>query len=361
MSKNFKYWVIPSVWVLMLGLQMGQDWINSRLLDTQFFWQESFHFNVKWLFYLPITFVLMALHDRFPLEGPQLYRNIAYLVFITLAIVCVHLLSFGWLLQALWQHIRQQPVSLGGIYRKLFSVYLINVWVIYWVILLAYRAYQVSVGYQQAKVERERLQKQLADSKLQALKMQLQPHFLFNTHHNIIGLMQAGDTQRATQMLTKLSDLLRLSLKENVGDLVPIQNELRLLQLYLDILKIRFGERLQYDIHLAQEAQQAMVPPLMLQPIVENAIKYGVEPFAKTGTVRISIRPTEPSRLLLEVSDNGIESQAIESFSFGVGLSNTQERLSNLFGESAELYLHTNQPQRGITVSIEIPLLIHQP
>ena len=191
--------------------------------------------------------------------------------------------------------------------------------------------------------------------------MQLQPHFLFNTHHNIIGLMQAGDTQRATQMLTKLSDLLRLSLKENVGDLVPIQNELRLLQLYLDILKIRFGERLQYDIHLAQEAQQAMVPPLMLQPIVENAIKYGVEPFAKTGTVRISIRPTEPSRLLLEVSDNGIESQAIESFSFGVGLSNTQERLSNLFGESAELYLHTNQPQRGITVSIEIPLLIHQP
>jgi two-component system, LytTR family, sensor kinase len=359
-SRKRKYWIISTVWVLMLALQVGQDWLNSQLLDTDFFWEESFHFNVKWLFYIPITFVLMALHDRFPLEGPSLPRHVGYLIVITLLVVGVHLLSFGWLLQALWEYVRQRPVSLMGIYRKLFSLYFINVWVIYWVILLAYRAYQVSVGYQQAKVEQERLQKQLADSKLQALKMQLQPHFLFNTHHNIIGLMQAGDTQRATQMLMKLSDLLRLSLRENLGNLVPLRNEIRLLQLYLDILKVRFGERLQYQIDIQKEAEQALVPPMLLQPIVENAVKYGVEPFAKTGEIKVWIG-RQGANLKLDVCDNGIESQTVAGFDFGVGLSNTQERLANLFGDDALLNICTNEPHRGITVSIQLPFLTQEP
>jgi sensor histidine kinase YesM len=229
-----------------------------------------------------------------------------------------------------------------------------NEFVNYWIILAAHKAYTIFRQFQQSQLDKANLEKQLADAKLDFLKMQLQPHFLFNTHHNIIGLMQKGDTEKATQMLMKLSDLLRLSLKENNDDLVPLKNEVHLLELYLDILKIRFEERLDYQISIGNELQKAFVPPMLLQPIVENAVKYGIEPFAKQGKLEISAQNGH-GELKLIVKDNGIDT--FHTFDFGIGLMNTQERLKNLFGEHAKLNIMSNNPENGITVTITLPLL----
>lgn len=341
----------------LLGLQVLQDWITSQFYETAFIWKESLVFSLKWLFYIPATFLLIYFYDRFPLHHKKkFYRHLGLLFFISGIMTLVHLILFGLLLGALWRWAFQMEIQLPSVYRKLFSTFWLNVWIIYGVIVLIYRAYQIFGSLQNTKVEAERLQKELVRSKLQTLQMQLQPHFLFNTHHNIIGLMQKGESVKATEMLTKLSDLLRLSLKENQAELVPLENELNWIKKYLDILKLRFGERFTYRFEIDSAAGKIFIPPMLLQPAIENAIKYGLEPVAKPVQVIIRVR-AENDQVNLEVIDDGMDHATIADFNFGIGLSNIQDRLHTLFGTAGRLMITSNEPNPGITVSIMIPWL----
>jgi two-component system, LytTR family, sensor kinase len=355
---QLKYWLISAFWIIVSILMLAQEYLSSQIRNMPFDWVSGIVFKFKWLLYIPITFLVFYIGNKLPIQKPHIIQRLLLHKAFSLIVSTLAVLSYALFLTLLFNFVGDKKVFLD-MFRKVVSSSFLNEFINYWLILAVYHGIKIFENYQQSILEKANLEKQLSDTKLNALKIQLQPHFLFNTHHNIIGLMQKGDTEKATKMLIKLSDLLRLSLKENNDDLVPLKNEIQLLQLYLDILKIRFEERLDYKILIDSTLQNSFVPPMLLQPIVENAIKYGIEPYAKQGIIEISAEKRQDNLILL-VKDNGIEN--FEKFKqrelrFGIGLSNTQERLKNMFDEAANLEIFSNMPQDGITVSITFPFL----
>jgi len=199
------------------------------------------------------------------------------------------------------------------------------------------------------------LRTQLVQSQLEALKMQVQPHFLFNTLHSISSLL-SKDTEGARKMITRLGDFLRLTL-ENSGSMeVTLQQEIEFLNGYLEIERIRFQDRLTTDIRIDPEVLDVRVPNLILQPIVENAMRHAVGN-SRSGHVEISAAPRNGA-LHIEVKDNGPGLQVDRAFEArrgkGVGLANTQARLVGLYGTAAKFEM-VNRPSGGLTVTIEIP------
>lgn len=198
------------------------------------------------------------------------------------------------------------------------------------------------------------LQSRLTQANLQALKMQLQPHFLFNALNAISSLIH-DDPKRADDMVASLSQFLRITLDMSSKNEIPLGEELEFVNCYLEIQRVRFGNRLRIVRDIDPAAAGAMVPPLLFQPLVENAIRYGIETRESGGCVTIrALRAGD--RLVLEVCDDGagFKPEALSDVKRGVGLSNTQSRLRELYGDAHHFTLAANQPA-GACVKIEIP------
>jgi hypothetical protein len=213
-----------------------------------------------------------------------------------------------------------------------------------------------AVQFYERSRQRERreaeLMASLAQARLQALRMQLNPHFLFNTLNSIASLVQ--DQPQAEEMIESLSDLLRLALNTHDRQVVPLREELFFVDRYLGIERVRFGERLQIDRDLELTALDAMVPTLILQPLVENAVKHGIESQLAPGRIQLTAR-REGDTLFLEVRDNGRGLGSSGSRpGEGVGLSNTRARLKELYGQSAELSARPAEEQ-GFVAQIRLP------
>ncbi|HST21761.1 MAG TPA: histidine kinase [Blastocatellia bacterium] len=195
------------------------------------------------------------------------------------------------------------------------------------------------------------LETRLAQAQLQSLRLQLQPHFLFNTL-NTISAMVYQNPRAADEMIARLSDLLRLSLRNSEAQEVTLQEELDFLKLYLEIMRARFEERLVVNIEVEPGQEHALVPQLILQPLVENSIRHALDPASEA--LRIAVRAKrEDKSLLLEVSDNGpgIRQGKLGN---GIGLSNTQQRLHQLYGVEQAMTL-TDAAGGGLLVNIRIP------
>jgi two-component sensor histidine kinase len=196
--------------------------------------------------------------------------------------------------------------------------------------------------YAARAAERERqaaqLQSQLTDARLAALSSKLNPHFLFNALNSIAELVHR-DAVAADGMIVGLSALLRSSLESAASQEVPLDEELRLLGHYLDIEKIRLGERLRVEWAVAPETRAALVPPLLLQPLVENAVRHGISLRLGAGTIRVMALREGTSRLCLEVHDDGAGAGASAGNGFGIGLGTTRQRLQALYGGEASLEL----------------------
>jgi LytS/YehU family sensor histidine kinase len=182
--------------------------------------------------------------------------------------------------------------------------------------------------------------------------MQLNPHFLFNTLHSISSLMHK-DVEAADRMIMRLSDLLRAALSSADTQEVSLRKELELLQLYLGIEQIRFGDRLSVQMNVADEALDAQVPNLILQPLVENAIRHGIEPRARPGKIELHAC-RQADALSLAVCDNGKGIPDAKPAREGVGLSNTRERLRELYGEAHRFELRQGA-EGGLRVEMTIP------
>ncbi|MEM1091455.1 MAG: histidine kinase [Pseudomonadota bacterium] len=194
-------------------------------------------------------------------------------------------------------------------------------------------------------------------AQLKMLRYQLNPHFLFNTLNAISTLVLDRQNATANLAVTRLSDFLRYSLDNDPMKRVNLGQELEALDLYLEIEKVRFGDRLEVKKELETRALQALVPSLILQPLIENAIKYAVTPEEDGGTIWITAR-AHGEQLMMTVADNGPglgNGHAPPKASCGVGLSNTRERLKQLYGDEQALALAPNSP-RGLVVTINIPL-----
>ena len=200
---------------------------------------------------------------------------------------------------------------------------------------------------------RRQLESQLTKARLQNLKLQLRPHFLFNALNTVTALVHT-DPRGAERMITGLSDLLRLSLHSSAEQEVPLSREVEILRRYLQIEQVRFQDRLVIAWELAEELGDVLVPNLILQPLVENAIRHGLAPRAAPG--RVTIRAVRlGDRLQLEVADDGVGTDGEATRPDGVGLSNTRERLQSLYGDAQRLEIRT-AAGAGFVVRIELPL-----
>lgn len=216
--------------------------------------------------------------------------------------------------------------------------------------------YWVIVGVYQAVLYRRlatRLTDELARAQLDALRTQLQPHFLFNTL-NSATVLTTADPPQASRVLLKLSELLRLTLDRAAPHEVPLRQELAQLEPYLEIQQIRFGNRLAIAREVEAETLDALVPTLVLQPLVENAVRHGIEPNPSGGKVTIRSR-AEHGTLHLEVRDTGSGRSANARGPEGIGLTNTRARLARLYGARHHVEL-APIPTGGAAVCIAIPL-----
>jgi sensor histidine kinase YesM len=221
----------------------------------------------------------------------------------------------------------------------------------YWSIVGIILAFDYYTKYRQHQLKSSQLETRLIQSELQALKMQLHPHFLFNTLHAISALMHR-DVEAADRMIARLSDLLRLTLENTGVQEVSLKQEMEFLERYLEIEQIRFQDRLKVRIDIEAEALDACVPNLLLQPLVENAIRHGIAPRAAAGRVEISAR-RDDGRLCVEIRDDGAGLNE-NGFKEGIGIANTRARLEQLYGADHHFEMD-NREGGGLRVSIEIP------
>jgi two-component sensor histidine kinase len=225
---------------------------------------------------------------------------------------------------------------------------------IYWAIVCV--TWVIS-SYQQLR-ERERrtleLEARLMQSNLQALKTQLQPHFLFNTLNAIASLVRRKP-DAAEDMIGSLSDFLRMTLDTAQEHEVPLRREIEFLDLYLEIQQARFGERLRIQKEIEPDTLDASVPALILQPLVENSVRHGIEPRETGGTIFIRAR-REGTSLQFEIRDDGegLKAGQLVALREGVGLSNTKARLQELYGEAHRFKITLNA-EGGLTVTVEVP------
>ncbi|HEV7596417.1 MAG TPA: sensor histidine kinase [Gemmatimonadaceae bacterium] len=233
----------------------------------------------------------------------------------------------------------------GGTFGVFRGPMILNHFILFWGLLsagfardyfLRFRARELETSRLQA--ETAQLQTQLAEARLSALNAQLNPHFLFNTLHAISSLVER-DPRGVRRMIARLSELLRYTLEGGTEHEVMLGQEIAFLERYLEIMQIRFQGQLEIDVQIADEARDALVPSLILQPLVENAVKHGVDKVSGTGKIRILAR-RESDRLVLSVSDNGPGPQKIARLDeAGVGLANIRQRLEQLYGSAQSLTL----------------------
>lgn len=214
--------------------------------------------------------------------------------------------------------------------------------------------------YREREFQATQLETQLAQAQLQSLRMQLQPHFLFNTLNGIVGLVRDNQNQAAVGMLVGLSDLLRHALDHSDRQEVELRDELKFLGLYLSIQQMRFPDRLQVEVEIAPETMEALVPNLILQPLAENAINHGIAPRVTSGLVGINAR-RENGSLQLQVYDDGAglpDNWQVNSKN-GIGLANTIARLQQLYGDDQRFDIR-NREGGGVEVSIAIPFRLRE-
>ena len=203
----------------------------------------------------------------------------------------------------------------------------------------------------ETELQRAQIERQTAEARLQALRAQIEPHFLFNTLANLHRLYET-DRWRGQRMLADFVAYLRAALPRMQGDQTTLGQEVELARAYLNVLHVRMGERLRFHLDLPQELGRLPFPPLALSTLTENAIKHGLNPLPEGGSIHISAR-VESDRLRVEVADTGAGFK--QASGTGAGLANLRARLAALYGEAGELDIRANVP-RGIRVTIAVPL-----
>lgn len=343
------------LWTLFGGFLSSQTALAFMRGKVFFAWHNiviaEMGFAYCWAALTPLT---LWLARRFPFERGQLGRSLTTHVFASLII--------GFLTRAfrdlIFVYLVLDPNPGISISKLFFNGYLFFDYgsMIYWLILLVSFAFNYHRRYREGEVKASRLEAQLAHAQLEALKMQLHPHFLFNTLHSISALVHK-DPNAADKMIARLGDFLRLTLDSAGAQEVSLQQELEFLKSYLDIERIRFKDRLTVHMEIEQQVLNARLPNLILQPIVENAIRHGISPRTEPGHIEIEARRFNGT-LQVQVTDNGpglsSNGNTGRILKEGVGLSNTQARLQQLYGMQQRLDL-ANTTKGGLTVTLEIP------
>ena len=246
-------------------------------------------------------------------------------------------------------------LSPGDLFEKHSLLQLLFLGVMFGSIITYFFSSREQIAESQARIQEEKIKRltsetRAAEANLKLLQAQIEPHFLFNTLSNVLSLLDT-DPARGKSMLVDFIQYLRASLSKIRQKKATLGQEMEMIQAYLNIFKIRMGDRLQYKIDLPEELKEKSFPPMLVQPVVENAIKHGLEPKIEGGEILIS-GEAKDGVLRLKVVDTGEGFEAGKNY--GVGLSNIRERLQSLYGNSGRLILEENLPN-GLKVTIEVP------
>lgn len=246
-----------------------------------------------------------------------------------------------------------ETLTFSFLVRKLAIHYVVMCLLMYWFVVVCHQGWHYYQRFRERELRAAELQHELIEAKLAALRMQLNPHFLFNTLHAVSALIHENP-EAAERVVVRLSELLRLTLDQSRPQEVALSEEMAFLDGYLEIEQTRFSDRLQIEKKVAPETRDALVPYLILQPLVENAIRHGIEPSEAAG--RLSICATRSNGTLhLRVTDNGVGiAQTGPGAREGIGLSNTRSRLKHLYGENYRMELVSIQ-NGGIEARIDLP------
>ena len=350
-SSNFKHWLglfvlwtLPSLQApVTLWIVTGPTSLPEFFVRPDF-WSAFLPNLLSWYLWVPLTFWVLRLGRRFPLlvDGALRWRFLALHVVFSF-LFNLFFQAWQWTLVfffnpfpdmlAFWSALRLGSRVHGALFNLSFT---------YWLVLLAAMVWR---HYWQSR-EQER---QLTEARLTALKAQIHPHFLFNTLNSVSTLME-DDVDGARRTIARLSQLLRASLTEPPGELVSLKDEMDLVRLYLGIEQVRFADRLEVSYEIADSSQQLAVPHLLLQPLVENAIRHGIGKRSDAGRVRIA-SILEGEVLVLEIEDDG--PGPATTTTPGIGLANSRARLDHLYGSAASLELLDRAP--GCLCRVRMP------
>jgi two-component system LytT family sensor kinase len=309
------------------------------------------------LFYLwaVLSLLILWFSRRFPIEvRPLNTRNLLIHIPAILVLAIGHQVIQLTTLWLVLPRLRQLFPTLAACFRVYFGFGFYIDLIIATLIVVGVHALFYYQRFRASQMQEASLRAQLAQAQLRALKMQLHPHFLFNTLHSISSLV-LEDPPKANSMIARLGDFLRLTLDHSDQQLVTLKEETEFVRCYLEIEQVRFGDRLAVEFQIEPAILSAEVPHLILQPVVENAIQHAIAPRAFPGRIEIAATRHDHS-LRIEVKDSGpgLTNGSDASEGHGVGLANVRSRLERLYGNDFRLEMTNGSPQ-GLTVLVEIP------
>lgn len=371
MNHALRFWVtLFFLWTLLGLFMFSQASIQMIFSKSPVHWWQ-WQYLVVWMVGVYSSFLMLPLilwlGRRFPFERRNWGRRTTLHFVLAISVGLFQLSAESAILRAIgvFQNIASSFVA--AMHFLLVSDFHQSI-LRYWLIL----GIQYSVSWyrrleeqKQARLRLElrasQLEKQLTQAHLSALKMQIQPHFLFNTLNAIMVLVRQQKSWEAEEMLNRLSDLLRCVLEDVNSQEIPLWRELEYIQLYLSIEQVRFRDRLQIEIKPASDVVDAIVPHMVLQPLVENAIRHGIGRSSSAGTIHVNAYRSAGNTLVITVQDDGpgLREPPLNE-NHGIGIANTCARLDQLYGEEASLSLK-NGKCGGVTATVVLPYRIFVP
>lgn len=356
--------LVIGFWCVLGAMETAKEFTTARLQQSERTLGDAIIINFPWWFFWVFgTVAIIYLARRWPIDRERPLLAVAAHTTAALLIAAVHLTLVAML--------GYYTVARGGSTAGADPWVQINFWVqgylvldffVYWMVLGAYHALLYHQRYvhgslreAEARTRAVRLEAAAVAARLQALQMELNPHFLFNSLNAVSGLVDEGRNGEATTVIARLAQLLRLTLNRGHEREVELESELEYVELYLAMEQVRFGPRLRFDIIADDAILHARVPPMILQPLVENAVRHGASRVPGPAVICVEAR-REGLTLRLAVTDDGpgLCPTAAEP---GTGLSNVRERLSTLYGSDSSLALSSGDAGTGVSAVIRLPFL----
>lgn len=341
-------------WTLLVVVFAAEAFVTHEAMGLPVPWWYALRRSAEeWYLWAVLSVGVIWVSKRFPLTPGRMRRALVVHSGVAVYGSVIYLALWALILHGQWSY-DGSILAFSKVFQKLFLHYFCFNVGIYWVIVMGQHGWHYYQEYRQREQEAAALTTELVQAKLEALRMQLQPHFLFNTLHTISALIH-DNPEAADRMVARLSELLRLALDQAETQEVPLRQELAFLERYLDIERIRFQDRLELKLDLEPGLESMLVPSLVLQPLVENAIRHGIEAREEMGRIEIAARRRD-GMLELTVSDNGsgLPEPDPAPRREGIGLTNTRSRLRHLYGDAHRLELNS-PPGGGLEVRLVIP------
>jgi two-component system, LytTR family, sensor kinase len=349
---------IASIWGGIGLFDATQTVFVMRAEGMHHYWVRLFFaLLVSWLPWMLATPLVLRLSCRFP---PARWKRPATWGAHLTACAGIGVVYASWLaMWVLWLNpwaATPGPSSYSRLWIDKFYGGLLSFLILYSLILLVGHLLRSREQLAQQQTETALLNEQLSKAQLNALRRQIEPHFLFNTLNAIAGLVREKRNDAAVNMIAGLSDFLRRVVEDSDRQQVPLAEELEFTQKYLDIQKARFAERLEFSVDVPAELLPAQVPSLILQPMVENAVKHGIAKRVQGGAIRITASRSNRTLTLRVYNDGPGLTAGWDKSASGVGIPNVRTRLHSLYGESFELSLQNQQPG-GVEASVSVPFV----